>query len=432
MADIESRPSRRRYFLGICALIAVVFIWVSSSFAMNSIFGEQNYDKPFLVTYLNTATFSFYLIPLLFKRRRKDVFSPEEYAKLIMHEDPTTSYQTTNNNAESSSRRSSLSSEGSRNDTQRSTLIVSDEEQLPSSSSRLNTIETIRLSLTFCILWFCANYSTNASLAYTSVGSSTILSSTSGLFTLAIGALFRVEKVTLIRIAAVAVSFGGVVLVSYSDHESANKKPNEQATAEMIEASAPLIGDFLALTGAFFYGCYTTLLKYRIGDESRINMPLFFGFVGAFNVLMLWPILPILHWLGLETFELPHGGILWTTLLLNAFIGTFVSDYLWLLSMLMTSPLVVTLGISLTIPLALMGDILFKHIIPNLQYAAGAVLVLAGFFAVNVATLSEVENRAIYADREIIPQDDDTSTAIERAPNNNNEQQESPTLSLSR
>ena len=65
-------------------------------------------------------------------------------------------------------------------------MIISDEEQLQqeqnNSNDRLNTIETIRLSLTFCILWFCANYSTNASLAYTSVGSSTILSSTSGNF----------------------------------------------------------------------------------------------------------------------------------------------------------------------------------------------------------------------------------------------------------
>ncbi|KAI9499199.1 hypothetical protein BDB00DRAFT_795804 [Zychaea mexicana] len=396
MADNESRPPRRRYLAGICALIAVVFIWVSSSFAMNSIFGEQNYDKPFLVTYLNTATFSFYLLPLLFARRRKNVFSPEE---LIMREDPTTSYRTTNNN-NNEPNRPSLDLEN-----EMRTVVIEGGEGHGSNSERLNTIETIRLSLAFCILWFCANYTTNASLAYTSVGSSTILSSTSGLFTLAIGALFRVERLTLIRIAAVAVSFGGVVLVSYSDQESANKKPQEP-NAEMVEASAPLIGDFLALTGALFYGCYTTLLKYRIRDESRINMPLFFGFVGSFNVLLLWPIFPILHWLGLETFELPHGGVLGATLLLNAFIGTFLSDYLWLLAMLMTSPLVVTLGISLTIPLALVGDLIFKHIVPGIQYAAGAILVLIGFFAVNVATLSEVENKAIYAEREIIPQEE--------------------------
>lgn len=34
MVDTDRQP-RRRYFGGVCALIAVVFIWVSSSFAMN-------------------------------------------------------------------------------------------------------------------------------------------------------------------------------------------------------------------------------------------------------------------------------------------------------------------------------------------------------------------------------------------------------------
>lgn len=126
------------------------------------------------------------------------------------------------------------------------------------------------------------------------------------------------------------ISFIGVVLVSYSDHEAndgndATVDPSSSlSSAAGFIISAPLIGDMLALAGAFFYGCYTTLLKYRIGDESRINMPLFFGFVGAFNVVLLWPMFPILHWFGLEPFDVPHGSVLWATLLLNAFIGTFV------------------------------------------------------------------------------------------------------------
>ncbi|KAI7895848.1 uncharacterized protein EV154DRAFT_296908 [Mucor mucedo] len=67
MSDLK-QLSQKRYWGGILALGAVVLIWVSSSFAMNSLFGDMNYNKPFLVTYLNTATFSFYLIPILFKR----------------------------------------------------------------------------------------------------------------------------------------------------------------------------------------------------------------------------------------------------------------------------------------------------------------------------------------------------------------------------
>ncbi|KAI8090107.1 uncharacterized protein B0P05DRAFT_464336 [Gilbertella persicaria] len=204
----------------------------------------------------------------------------------------------------------------------------------------------------------------------------------SGLFTLSIGAIFKVEKLSMVKVLAVCLSFVGVVFVSYSD---------QLVKHDGLDIPKPLIGDVLALCGALFYGCYTTLLKLKIGDESRIDMPLFFGFVGTFNVLLMWPIFFFLHFMGIERFELPFSPSLWLMVILNAFVGTFLSDYLWLLAMLMTTPLVVTLGISMTIPLALVGDVVFKHFVPGVQYAIGAILVVAGFFVVNIATLSDIE-----------------------------------------
>jgi len=62
----------------------------------------------------------------------------------------------------------------------------------------------------------------------------------------------------------------------------------------------------------------------------------------------------------------------------------------------MTSPLVVTLGLSLTIPLALLGDVVGYGRVLGFGYWIGAALVLAGFFGVNGATLmeySEIEKR---------------------------------------
>jgi solute carrier family 35, member F5 len=63
---------------------------------------------------------------------------------------------------------------------------------------------------------------------------------------------------------------------------------------------------------------------------------------------------------------------------------TFVSDYLWILAMLMTSPLIVTMGLSLSIPLALLGDFIFKGQLKGSFYWFGAVLVLVGFSIVNL------------------------------------------------
>lgn len=116
----------------------------------------------------------------------------------------------------------------------------------------------------------------------------------------------------------------GVSFVSYSDHLSSGDDEGGLTDKGHYAVPAPIIGDTLALLGAVFYGIYTNLLKVRIGNEDRINMPLFFGFVGAFNILLLWPMMPILHYTGIEPFEIPTNATLWTVILLNAFIGTFL------------------------------------------------------------------------------------------------------------
>jgi hypothetical protein len=101
----------------------------------------------------------------------------------------TISYQTASQNRESQP--ASLGIEGNGVINENSLLMRTDEENErehdeaaysgPEQVDKLTTRQTVQLSLTFCIIWFLANWSTNASLAYTTVGSSTILSSMSGM-----------------------------------------------------------------------------------------------------------------------------------------------------------------------------------------------------------------------------------------------------------
>lgn len=176
----------------------------------------------------------------------------------------------------------------------------------------------------------------------------------------------------------------------------------------------PLLGDALALLSALAYAAYVLLLKVRIRNEARISMTLFFGFVGVFNILLIWPVGLFLDRIGVEEFELPHGKMLWASLLINAGI-TFVrlarspfraprltsflpqvSDALYLRAMLLTSPLAVTLGLSLTIPLALAGDILYRRSSEPVSLASllGGLLVLGSFVANGVLDLKEAERQS--------------------------------------
>lgn len=78
------------------------------------------------------------------------------------------------------------------------------------------------------------------------------------------------------------------------------------------------------------------------GLSSRLLLPPFFvwrgRFVGLFNTLFLLPVIPILHYLGIETFQLPNRRDEWMICGINMVI-TLSSDYLYVLSMLKTTPL---------------------------------------------------------------------------------------------
>jgi solute carrier family 35 protein F5 len=271
-----------------------------------NIFADQQYNKPFFITYINTASFSLYLLGPLFKR----------WGRKTMDAIPLRSSRS---NRSTSSYGSCGSSESL--DTlasSESTLEQGSQTTLSPKETPLSHREIAQLSFTFCILWFAANWATNASLAYTSVASSTILASMSGFFTLAIGAALKTESFSALKLIAVCASVIGVALVSESD------RGDEPRPMSPTAPRAPLFGDFLALLSALFYGCYTVLLKVKIQNENRINMSLFFGFVGLFNLLLLWPMFGLLHWTGVEPFELPRDPRIIGMIVGNALIGTFV------------------------------------------------------------------------------------------------------------
>ncbi|GAA5823899.1 hypothetical protein JCM10212_000720, partial [Sporobolomyces blumeae] len=342
------------YYLGTGLLILVVFLWVSSSFLMNEMFTGMDYNKPFLVTWICTSTFSLYLIrpgiDYVRSRRRarkhgggggragaRDRDGTESVRSVRLPKDDgriatymPTQFIEINGNPH---RPDALAH---RRDTSRSlsrarpsrTDMGRHVPNVPVDPP-LTVRETARLALGFCGLWFAANWAMNAALGYTSVSSTTILTSMSGFFTLAAGAAIGVESFTAGKLIAVVLSILGVVVVSLND---SNVSPPTAPTPPLDPTghvhppptfshpafSHPLLGDVLALVSAVAYAAYVLLLKVRIRSEARVSMTLFFGFVGLWNILFMWPVGVVLHWTAVETFEVPKGGPLWASILINA------------------------------------------------------------------------------------------------------------------
>lgn len=177
------------------------------------------------------------------------------------------------------------------------------------SPKKLCFRETLKLSLEFCFLWFAANYSVAAGLEYTSVGSSTILVSTSSVWTLVFGVIVGVETFSYRKFSGVFLSLAGIVLISTLDYSGETNRNRGRFPQRSGFETA--VGDILSLGSAIMYGIYSVLMKKRIADESSVDMLLFFGLVGLINTILLWPGFVVLHLTGLETFELPATCRVW-------------------------------------------------------------------------------------------------------------------------
>ncbi|PQE21807.1 vacuolar membrane protein [Rutstroemia sp. NJR-2017a BVV2] len=393
-----------RRTLGMFLLGVTVMLWTSSNFLASYIFADDTYSKPYFVTYINTSFFAVSLVPIFLRILQQHGWGHVRKSMVEYYHEQVLEYKNYIKGVQKVWRRKHNMHRSEQDDDQEDPLSSSQARLLPSGDEeaadislseieekedKLSVGETAKLSFEFSLLWFIANYLVAGCLEYTSVASSTILTSTSSIFTLLFGALIRVESFTYRKLIGVLASFIGIILISSVDLSSTDNDSNRGNFPHKSQAQIA-IGDIMAFGSAVMYGLYAVVMKKRCGNEDRVDMPLFFGLVGLFNVLFLWPGFVILHLTGVEKFELPPTGKIWLIVLLNS-ASSFISDYCWAYAMLLTTPLVVTVGLSMTIPLSLIGQMWLNEQYSNGIYWVGALVVVGSFVFVNHESKDEDE-----------------------------------------
>lgn len=355
-----------RRTLGITLLLVTVFLWTASNFLASYIFSDHTYDKPFFVVYINTSVFALSLVPMLVRfvaregmvgvsREMRALLVPNHGNKAGLGGRGTGEGRAGLGRAAAAAAAGRQGNKPSTTDEEQHGLLAGRadddfdefdsldeaEQQREASIStsvatsgafelddtlasdagggnppaKLSLRETAVLSFEFCGLWFCANYFASACLEYTSVGSVTILTSTSSVWTLVFCAAMRVDTFTMRKLIGVMASLAGVVLISTVDLSGASDE--DRGTFPHKSTASIAVGDGMAFFSAIVYGLYVTVMKRRVGDEERVNMPLFFGLVGLFNLVLLWPGFLLLNWTQIEPFAWPPTGKVWAIIVVR-------------------------------------------------------------------------------------------------------------------
>lgn len=203
------------------------------------------------------------------------------------------------------------------------------------------------------------------------------------------------EKLRLDKVFAVGVAIIGVLVVAYGDRPD-KKVSKGGTTKEDGEVQSRLVGNVIIGVGSILYGLYEVLYK-RFACPPEGTSPgrgtifanTFGSLIGAFTLLVLWIPIPILHYLGWETFRFPTGEAGWMLIISICSNATFSGSFLVLISL--TSPVLSSVAALLTIFLVAIVDWLRTG--QPLSFAAiiGGILIMAAFFLLSWSTYRELQ-----------------------------------------
>lgn len=311
---------RHRWAAGILSIIFVAVIWTLATVLKQVVFQDLDFDEPLILTFVCNSCYVVYLPLYPLQQRMK-------------------------------ARR----------------------EIIDVAAAAIEATEVrraIRVGLIITPVWFFSQWSYSVGVSLTSVTSSTVISTTSCVWTLLASVMFLGESLTCPKVIGVVFCMAGNVATLFGNDRQGGQEGHLQ-------------GDLLCLLSAMLYATYTTVLKRCTGESTSCS--LVFGTVGAVMVAAVAPFLFVFDMRGLQKLS----GTIVGLLVFNGIFDNVLSQHAWMKAIQWTSPTAATVGLSLTIPLSVLADLL-RHKPLTAWSFASAFLVVAGFAVVSLASSEDV------------------------------------------
>ncbi|OBA23907.1 hypothetical protein METBIDRAFT_30275 [Metschnikowia bicuspidata var. bicuspidata NRRL YB-4993] len=374
--EVINDQEKKNFKLGVILLIVAICTWIVGLELVNAVLKGNEFQKPIFLAVLTGSCFILNFVPNL-------VSCIANMLRLAPTSFPNSSPLLSSSDLEIY------------NQVAWKAFTPSTYLDAPHCESKfLSFHEVLSLAFQISVIYCLYNTMVLLSLQYTSASNQTILGSTTTFFTLCLGIMMKIDRFLVKKLACVVSSLIGVILINLGGEDLSGSTENK------FKSKSSVYGNFLALLGAFFYALYLIRMKTKCGTgQKTTNERELFGWVGVFSLLFGIPLLIFSDFFGVEKFEIPSTYSILVMISINA-IFSVVSDYVTILAMLLTSPLVTSLALTSSIPITIFLDLLILDISQDtspssasrtLMYGFGVLCILVSVILININITSENE-----------------------------------------
>eukprot|EP01060_Flectonema_neradi_P029496 TRINITY_DN4090_c0_g1_i1.p1 TRINITY_DN4090_c0_g1~~TRINITY_DN4090_c0_g1_i1.p1 ORF type:complete len:394 (+),score=28.31 TRINITY_DN4090_c0_g1_i1:57-1238(+) len=330
--DLRTLNSTSAKVKGYICLFLVIFFWVGQAEVTQSLQTDGGYNKPYLISWLNHVM-AVLIIPIQFSLSKCRGL-PEEITSIKKSD----------------------------------------------FSLRCSLLATVYLIAD--LVWY-------TGLAHTTVAVGTTLFNTSCVFTYILSVIFIGESLCIRKVSAVALALGGVAVFSFLGGTSGEDDDEDNSWW----------ADMFIVVAAALYAVYEVLFKvyterWNTTEIAPVNYII--GFISVLTAVLLWPgiwvvdSLPNSWSVFYEKFEWPDNSHL-PGLLIGA-LGAVGFNVFFGLSLSLLSPVTVSVGCMLTIPVSAITDLIIHGTTFDGFGVLGALMIIASFILLNDDITEAVKN----------------------------------------